>query len=74
MLTSAIIEFLAGSCYTQTEAIDVVFALLEDQLMENQQHHRFLLESFECVYKFIQHTNLSRLLLRSLIYSAYKII
>ena len=35
------------------EAIVVTFALLEEQLIGNQQEYRFLVENFECVYKAI---------------------
>ena len=35
----------------QVEAIVVTFALLEDQLMDNQHQYRFLLKSLERVYK-----------------------
>ena len=53
-------------------AIVVIFALLEDQLVDNQHYYRFLLQSFEFVYKFIQHISLSRLLLKSLVCITYK--
>ena len=69
MLTLAIIEIFAGSFCMQTEAIVVTFTLLEDDLMDNQQYYTFLLKDYVHVYKSIQHTNLSKVLPQSLMFS-----
>ena len=53
----------------QTEAIVVTFALLEGDLMDNQQYYTFLLKDYGHVYKSIQHTSLSRVLPQSLMFS-----
>ena len=55
------------------EAIFVIFALLVDLLMDNQQFYGFLIESFELVYQFIQHKFI-KATLRSSIFSTYKVI
>ena len=53
----------------QTEAIVVTFALLEGDLMDNQQYYTFLLKDYGHVYKSIQHTDLSGVLPQSLMFS-----